>query len=315
MSNTETEEKIQMEPGIYEDVDFEDYVKIDAINHSELKAFSQTSPAHYKYNKDNKITNETKAKSEGRIYHDAVLEPEKFAKKYVHTPNKWEDYKLILPADEIKKLEKDRNRMFDGRTKANKIIMTAFNGKIEERLKKEDHLEVIDYLVYWKAEKIRESIKQNKACRKLLKNARFELTIVWIDPETGLKCKGRIDIDSEMKGFFADLKKTKDAHPFRFARDFRKHNYNSQMAFYADGLEVLGHQKLKAVMIIAVEDYEPFYVQPYYVPMSSSWITEGRRWYRQQMESLHYCKSTDHWHGYYDKHNDDFNLYELPELL
>lgn len=310
MSTENGNEKIHMEPGIYEGVSFDDYVKIDAINHSELKLFKEASPAHYKYKKDKEIVDETKAKLDGRIYHEAVLEEGLFYGKYVHEPNNWKDYADILPAKSIEKLEENHNLMFDKRTKEYKLIKTAFDGKYRDSDKT-----IIDYSTYWKSEKIKDAVWSNDACRKILKNAKLELTIVWIDKLTELPCKGRIDIDSEMKGYFGDLKKTRGAKPFQFAKDCRKFGYYSQMAFYLDGLETLGHKEIKAVIILAVEDYEPFYVQPFYIPRESSWIQKGREWYLGAIEEFHFCKETDNWHGYYDRKNDNFNMYELPELM
>lgn len=307
--------KISKEPGIYEGLSFEEYLQIDAINHSELKEFKRSSPLHYLYRKENGIIDDSDAKNDGRIYHLSVLEYEEFKEKYIPTPNDWKPYADILPEEEIKKLQDNHSLMFDGRTKSNKLITIQFNSEVESRLKKNPDLEVIDYSTYRKAEKIREAFYDNEACKKLTKNARFELTAVWIERETGLKCKGRIDIDGEMKGYFADLKKTKSTHPISFARDARRYGYGSQMAFYMDGLETLGHKEIKAVMIVAIEDYDPFYVQPFYMKRNSGWIVKGREWYRNAIEELHYCKSTNHWHGYYDKMNDDFKLYELPELM
>lgn len=309
------EDKLDFEPGIYTDISFEDYVKIDAVNHSTLKEFKKDSPLHYKHRLDNEVKEEKKAFDDGRLYHMSVLEFKRFEEEVIHRPKHWKDYEHILPEDEVKKLKKNPNRLFDGRTKANKIVMPFFEEQVKEKIKENPKIIVCDYLEYWKALQIRNSVLSNKSCKKILKNAKYEVTLIWIDPETGLKCKGRLDIDQEGKGYFADLKKTRNAHPYGFAKDFRTHNYYSQFAFYADGAQILGYKELKAAMVIAVEDFEPFYVQPFYVKMESSWITKGRDWYKSAIEELHYCMSTGHWHGYYDKYNDNFDLYELPELM
>lgn len=309
------EDKIKMEPGVYNDIDFKDYVRIDALNHSKLKKFMDNSPAHYKYMVDNDIVEESDALSEGRIYHTAVLEPEKYEKNFIHTPKNWKDYKPIFTEAQIKKLEKDPERIFDGRTKESKIINEAFNAKFEELKEDNPKLEVVDYLIHWKAQQIRNNLLSNKVTKKIINESMKEVTLVWIDEETQVKCKARLDCDNEDKGYFADLKKTRDAHPYRFAYDFRKHNYYSQFAFYASGCKALKHKELKAVMVMAVEDFEPFYVQPFYVRAESSWMFEGEKWFRRAIEKYAYCLETGEWHGYYDDMNDSFELYELPELF
>lgn len=308
-------DKIEMEPGVYTDIDFLDYVKINALNHSTLKKFSENSPAHFKYKQDNDIEKETDALSEGRIYHLAVLEPGTYEEKVIHTPKDWRQYEAIFDSKQTKKLEENPKRIFDGRTKEARMINEAFEHKVKELKKDKPDLQVVDYLIYWKAEQIRNALLSNATCKKIISNSVKEVTIVWIDEETGIKCKGRLDCDNEDSGYFADLKKTRDAHPYRFARDFRKHNYYSQFAFYSDGCKTLGHKDLKATIVMAVEDYEPFYVQPFYVKMESSWMSEGRSWYRKQIERYAYCLETNEWHGYYDDMNDSFKMYELPELF
>jgi len=306
---------IEMDAGIYENIPFLDYIRINAISHSELKRFKQQSPLHYKYKVDNEVKEEKEAFSDGRIYHLAILEPENFEKNVIHEPKDWKKYKMMLPEDEVKKLEKDPSRMFDGRTRANKIIMPAFYNQVEEKRKENEGFIVCSWEVYKNALKMRESIMNNPVAEKLFHNGRTEVTLVWHDRETGLKCKGRLDIDNEDKHYFADLKKTKSARPYDFAYDFKKYGYYSQFAFYKDGAEELGHKEIKAAICLAVEDFAPFYNHTFYVKSDSSWFEKGREWYVKAIEELHYCITTDEWHGYYDKKNDSFKMYELPNLF
>lgn len=307
----QNDDLIQKEPGIYTDIKFDEYKRIDAINHSTLKAFASTCPKIFKYHQDNgTLFKETEALIDGRIIHECILEPDHFDDKYVHTPIEWEPYRDKLPPKTVKKLEeKGDDFMFRKNTNAYKYIQALFKSELKE------HQEPLDYLKWYQFREMRKSIQNNTACQKLFEGARFEVTLVWIDEVTGLKCKGRLDIDSEMRGYFADLKTTKSANPKDFYWDARRYNYYSAAAFYMDGAIQLGHKDFKAAMWLAIEKEEPYYVQPFYVRAGSDWIIEGRKWYRKQIEKLHYCKSTGDWHGYHDEINNDFNLYQLPDLM
>lgn len=306
-------EKIKLKPGIHEGLDFEDYIRVDAINHSTLSDFDERTPFHYKWKLDNEGDEPEKgAFKEGRAIHKMILESENFDNDYIHEPADWRPYKEFLPAAEVKKLEADHSRMYDGRTKASKIIKDVFNSQLDKPENKGK--EVIPYSLYDKCVKMNERFNKHPFCKKIFKNSRRELTAVWKDEFTGLLCKGRIDIDNEGNGYFADLKKTRSTNPFFFATDCRKFGYYSQMAFYADGLTTLGHKDLKAVIIIAIEDFAPYYIQPFYFKMDSSWILNGRARYRKIIEKYHYCLSTGDWHGYYDQENDSKIMYELPEI-
>lgn len=306
---------IDKDPGIYEGLSFAEYLLIDAINHSTLKDFSSDTPFHYKYRQDNELIEEKDAFSEGRIIHTAILEPKLFEETYMHTPKNWRDYEDKLPKDQIKRLEKDPSWFFDKRGKAYKIANKIFEAEYEAARKKNPKLRKVDYLLYWKSQEMRKMVLQNKIAKKMLEKSETELTLVWIDPGTGLKCKCRIDIANKEDHYFGDLKTTKNAHPYGFAKDTRNYNYYSQVAFYWDGCVETGLLNPRYFMFLSVENFEPFFVQPFLIRENSTWLEAGREWYRSQIEKLNYCKETGDWHGYYDELNDSYDLYELPELM
>lgn len=307
--------KIQKDPGVYYDVPFEDYILIDAINHSELKKFSADSPYHYHYRKMNEIEDEKAAFTEGRMYHLAVLEPDYFEKNFIHTPKSHKDFEEYLSAEMKKNCEENPKRIFDKRTKEAKMIDKLFAGKVKELKKKNPKIKVVDYLIYWKSQEIAKKIRQHKIASRVVGESETEVTLVWEDKHTGLKCKARLDLLNKEKNYFGDFKKSKNAHPFGFAKDVRKYNYYSQVAFYWDGAVTLGLLDPKYFMFITVEDFEPFFVQPFFIKDNSTWLEKGREWYIDKIEKLNYCKESGDWHGYYDQMNNSFDLYELPELM
>lgn len=317
---SEEENGIDKEPGVYTDITFDEYTEINAINHSTLTKFMEMSPFHYKFKKENDdLFKDTKAISEGRVIHEAVLEPEKFKEKYIKEPNDWREYREFLTGDEkdyCKRKEREAGKegeggfnFLHGSSNAKKKIMQIFENNLGE------NNEPISAKLLSKCRQIRENLHLNDTCENLFEGAEFEVTLIWIDEETDLKCKGRLDVNSKMRGFACDLKKTKDANPKWIPKDVMKYNYNSQAAFYMDGAEKLGIGDFRAFVWIMVESTEPHYVIPYYTRTNSDWITNGRSWYRKAIEKLNYCRETGDWHGYYDAVNDTFDMYQLPEMF
>lgn len=84
--------------------------------------------------------------------------------------------------------------------------------------------------------------------------ADVELTLIWDDPETGVRCKARPDLYAPdvLGGAFGDLKTTDDARAESFSRSALSYGYFAQAAHYLDGAAVLG---------LAVEKFAFFAVE------------------------------------------------------
>jgi len=320
------QQTVQKDPGNYTDVPFEEYIKIDAINHSMLTKFMNESPFHFKYKMENGLYGDTDALAEGRVIHEAVLEPDKFDEKYEEEPNDWRDYKPFLNKKEknyCERKEVEAGKEGEGgmsfiakNSNAWNAINQIFLNKLDEK-----GMEPISTELLWKCRQINNNLGHNEKVQQIFEDSTFEVTMVWIDEETGLKCKGRLDVNSNKKGYACDLKKVRSANPNWFASDVRKYHYNSQAAFYMDGATTLGMEEFKAFIWLACEAEDPFYILPIYTRAdgskfgASEWITSGRTWYRNAIEKLNYCRETGDWHGYHDTANDRFDMFELPEMM
>jgi exodeoxyribonuclease VIII len=130
--------------------------------------------------------------------------------------------------------------------------------------------------------------------RELLMGASTELTLQWLDEETGVSCKGRIDVLTANGGILVDLKTARDIRPDVFMRSCLNLGYAFSMAFYADGLAVLGH-KIEHVYLLAVETSAPYDCAPY--ELDDSWLELGRAQYRDALVKLVECRKRDKWPG------------------
>lgn len=247
-----------MIPGIYSRAQVADYDAIDAVNYSSIKWLAR-SPKHYRWFKDNGAR-ETRPMFKGTAAHIAILEPERFALDYAIFPGKrragkaWEAFE----ADAIA---------------AGKKIL------------KESELT--------EAFAMRDAVREDALAATYLCGGRPEVTLVWVDGETGLTCKGRLDF---LRGaaVAVDLKTTRDAIPHWFGRDVARLQYHVQAAMYFDGLEALTGERARFV-VIAIESTPPYDVVTYDVPEPV--IAAGRDEYRRLLRLLVECRQENRWPG------------------
>lgn len=146
---------------------------------------------------------------------------------------------------------------FDRRTKAGKDAADAFESENAGKLilEPEEAAEVKAMLV--------EAYRNDSARAYARTPGRSECVVQWVDRETGLACKARIDrYCEEGDGLLIDIKTTRDASVEGFTRDFYKLGYFMQAAWYIEGFrEVTG--KDLAYAIVAVENAGPYKVAVY----------------------------------------------------
>lgn len=224
----------------------QEYRAVKAVNISSLKNMAK-SGLHYQYGLDND-REDTRAMFEGRAFHMAILEPDRFKSLYMNKPEG-----------------------FDGRTVFGKQFMRDNADK-----------EFIDHRLGVALRGMQESIRLHPdAASDLARAVATELPIFWIDAETGLPCKAKID-ELRDDGAAIDWKKTARIEPALFFAQAYKLNYHVQAAFYVDGLIANGID-VPEYKINAVEGEAPFDVAPYRVPEDI--LNEGRAvyhgWLRQ----------------------------------
>lgn len=115
------------------------------------------------------------------------------------------------------------------------------------------------------------SLLANDVAFNLLQNSEKEVNRTWIDKKTGLKCKGRIDLDIS-KTDLGDLKTTSANSLQEFERDLVKYDNDRQAAFYLSGTKgarrfwFIGIQKRKPYRVFVTSFYR-----------NSKFIRKGKR--------------------------------------
>jgi len=275
------------QPGIYYDVPFEIYREIAAVNNSSLTPMEK-SPAHYRAELARpERTSDTFAL--GTFLHTAALEPLAIAARYV-----------VMP-DFAKDLRRD-----DGSEYAKPTATTAYKEKVAEFERVNADKSIVSRDWYNRMIGVAGSIRNSTRAQAYLTGptVRFEVTLVWNDPDTGLLCKCRVDALDESIPRLADFKSTEDAGE-DFVWSIAKWRYDRQLAFYGDGYTVLTGQAIERC-IVAAEKESPYGVRS--APVLYDTIRTGRIKYRRALDQIAECTAAGTWPNYRDPDG-----WEMPE--
>lgn len=126
--------------------------------------------------------------------------------------------------------------------------------------------------------------------------ARTEFSIFWVDEETGLPCKIRVDAHSLMPRAIAfDVKTTDDARTASFMRQFFKLDYDLQAAHYRAGLKAFYGVDFPFLFAV-VEDQAPHATN--ILGVDADVIGNGEAKRRHALTLLKKCQDANHWPGY-----------------
>ncbi len=259
----------KLEPGIYEDVPFADYLQWDAVSNSKLSLLAK-SPRHFKlgYFKE-----ATPAMQLGQLYHCGVLEPLMFADRYAICP----DYHLDA--------ENCTATGAASRSTATKYV----KDRVEEFTQLADGRDIVTKEWYRDTIELVRELNENAAANLLLNSpGHRELSIVW--EEDGILCKARID--KITKSAIIDLKSTGIIEAF--TKSIGRFGYHRQMAHYQAGWKELTGDTLTP-WLVAVESSRPFAVQA--APLSDEAMILGRSDRSELMNTLRDCLDSGEWPG------------------
>lgn len=234
------------------------YNDIDAVNISTLKVLWSQSPKHYRHRLEVQ-REETAALRLGIAAHMAVLEPLRFA-----------DHYTVRPAD------------IDGRTKAGKLWLAEHAGR--PILTAQEHAQCVA---------MSEAVGCDPVASLFMTAGKVEHPIQWTDEETGIDCKGRLDLLTD-SGVLFGLKTARAVDPRSVAAQSARLGYHLQWAFYHDGLVALD-QTPKRVVEVFVESSAPYDVVTYEI--GDDVLDEGRQAYREALVALAACRATGEWPG------------------
>lgn len=160
--------------------------------------------------------------------------------------------------------------------------------------------------------------------RGMFKSGMNEVTIIYTDRETGIRCKSRLDNLED--GFINDLKSTADSSSVAFHRSIVKYGYHIQAGSYSIAAATLGHE-VKGVRLCAVCTKAPY--QVLVGEFSESFVSIGQMEFCRALNIEAECRQLGmypnlelplHLPSLYDVYNpdgtvkNDSDLYEIFDL-
>lgn len=245
--------------GIYLDLSFEDYLAEPRVSSSSLTKLMESPSAFWAdswMNPDREESEETSAMTLGRAYHCARLEPEKFERLFCRqlVPEDFEGAELLTNGTQI------GSKLGDlGLTKKGSGESVADQAaRLADVLPKGSPIKIWPIeLAKWERDELRdrtpiqpkawdeirrdaERVRMNPEIASLLEGGLAEVSILFTDPETGVKCKIRPDYlgpdwITHLKTW--DMKTAGKPGNRAIADAFRFNGYYRAAWFYHLGLE------------------------------------------------------------------------------
>lgn len=268
--------------------------RLDEASNSGLAVIDVDSPMHYHFwvtDPEAADADESAALRFGRAFHCATLEPHEFGDRYV-----------LLPDDAPKK---PTERQLNARNPSMETVraidwwrtweLTAGSRETLARAEYQRALDMGAALRRYEMEFPDFPGKPTLKVGELIDACAKEVTIRWVDEETGVLCKARADLYEPDLQFGGDVKSCLSGAKEQFGRAMLAHRYHVQAAHYCEGFRACG-VPLKSFGFFPVEKRRP------HVP--ASWHadapTEERGWAVRQrsLRKLARCLQTGRWPGH-----------------
>lgn len=279
--------------GSYPGIAHETYLRWPLCSSSRLRTL-QRSPAHMRAEIDTP-RKQTDAMLLGSAVHAAILEPDTFASRYV-------------TAQRCTAVKKDKEQCAN-----NGILCDPQLGWLcgvhckGLPVANDPSLTVIAPEQMTTALAVRDSVLRHPRAKSLLSgDGENELSLCWVDAETGVRCKARYDRLHRGLTTIVDVKTTDDAGRESFSKSIYSWGYHIQNAFYLDGARQSGLDA-ETFAFVAVEKSAPFAVGVYVIE------PEAQDYAYRQMRALlrRYAECVET--GVYPAYGDDIEYIGLPK--
>lgn len=267
-------------PGAYPDIPFAVYRAWPAVNKSTLDHIHNDTPLHCLHRMENP-ENETEAMIIGRAFHTLTLEGNgKYCEQFVASgqcsAKKRDGSQCVHPGKYLVRGEWLCGVHGDASDGDPRTILTAEMAAVAGGL-------------YWGV------LECQDALEFLESDGPNELSLLWVDDETGLPCKARLDMLRPGWNAIGDLKSCQSAHPRKFERQIEERGYARQGAFYLRGAAKLG-LGVEHFALIPVEKEAPHAAALYLMDEDS--LSIGDAEIRAALRTYADCKLTGSWPGY-----------------
>lgn len=230
--------------------------------HGERSAVSSTqlkrmlvSPAHFMSGLF-EHEESTEAMQYGTVLHARILEPESFERRFFATPK------------------------VNRQTKEGKALAESYKAEAAGRIMfPADWLPGIECIL--------DNARAHAKARAILGAGEAEVAFSWIDDETGIKCKIKVDWRHDAR-LLADVKSAVDVTPDGFSKACARLNYPLSAFMYCEGVrQVTGEWAEWA--FIACEKERPYTVAVYRA--TEAFLRRGQKDFRSALRRLAACRA------------------------
>lgn len=316
-----------------DDMTEKEYRADKAVSQSRLKLIDPDfggCPADYRDALDNPIDTDTHSRRGLRLVHTLCLEPQHFERDYfigqAHTASIEAVQKkidagtkgdvLVCMVEHAVGLDHYEFVVYEGRkgSKDYKEKLDEHPGAIMVKVADVDALEDkagaiahdiyqagigktrITQTQYDAAKAAADAVRSHAVAGPIVTNPdnEYEGMIWYTDPATGLKCKGRADVQDHAERIVWDLKSMRDVSPRAMVRDIGRMRYHVQGAHYTEhngyGAGIIGVAKCKNSAGYRVT----------VLRLGDAWMSAGREHRARLMAMVADCTESGHW----PDHND-----------
>jgi hypothetical protein len=255
------------ENGWVQNISNEDYHSDrSAVSSSALRTIEK-SPKAFLAAHNALYRKETAAFSFGTVFHMALLEPELFKAQYVIMP-KFSGTGSVAA-----------RKVWKASQRSDAVILT------EEEY--QDLQGMID------------SVLSHRDAANILRHGEAEMTGLYRDPITGIKCRIRPDFLHFGHMALLDVKTTTDVRESEFQKSIMKYGYHTQLAMYKEGIELITGKDVQYTLFLVCEKSPP-YECALYMP-DTEMLDKGRMNYQAALTKLHECLTTNVWDPYQNR--------------
>jgi len=131
----------------------------------------------------------------------------------------------------------------------------------------------------------------------LVANGQPEVSLLWDDPSTGVRCRGRLDYWHQGPYVAVDLKTVQSADPTRFSRTAADLGYDVQAGHYQEGTAyALGERMIPRFLHVLVAKEPPHLVSV--VELDTTFLDIGQARAHQGIALYAKCVANNSWPGY-----------------
>jgi exodeoxyribonuclease VIII len=275
----------------WHEVDMSDYLSWPLWSSSLIGRWKTRTPRYMKWLRDNHQESEpTAASTLGSLTHTAILEPDLLDVLYVCEPEP--DPEIFTTAS--------------GKPSSNPRATKGFKDAVAEL--EATGKTVVSHAAMKAAKEMRDAIQHHSAARTLLgAEGPVELSGIWTDPETGVRCRIRPDKLVPAIGANVNIKTSQNPNADAWVHDLWKFGYFRDFAFYERGLKALGFDHRKALALV-IETTGPLDDRVAIHEIDEGAMDAGQQLVDKYLHEIAKCEESGVWPG----HPQDIRSISLP---